>query len=92
MLYETFLLRGEVILGQVHVTLRARRSSDSPRDSWDDLYRGVSELAGHVDPLDELALVLHRTVVDLSDGLPITDSSPRVIPHLGGRRYRGPDY
>lgn len=81
--YEGFTVRGEVILGQVHITMRARRPGDGSGDYWDVLYRGVHHLAGARDPLDDISEALTGVLRDIC---PVADSATESPARLATRR------
>lgn len=75
MFYNGFEIRGEVIMGEVHVTLRARRFDDCTGAAWDHLYRGVSKLAGGAAELDWLAVALSYLLEDIAFYTQCTEES-----------------
>jgi hypothetical protein len=77
MFYNGFTVHGEVIMGEVHVTVRARRFDDSTGHAWDHLYRGVVVLDDSLGDLDAIYLPLLQLVRDLEDYGPGRDNTRR---------------
>jgi hypothetical protein len=65
-MYNGFRVLGEVVLSEMHVTLRARRFDDVSGHSWDDLYRGVFAVDGSLEPVDQIFLALTHLLADVA--------------------------
>lgn len=85
MYWNGFRVSAEVIMGEIHVTLRARRFDDSSGAAWDDLYRGVASVDWGLDPLDQIFHCLSSVIDDLAF-MSATDRSPQN----GSHRLRAP--